>query len=268
MKTIIEDIKKRLNIEFTESDIHIFTEGKTEAIVFSIKEEYLIKKCTKQELDVYNEFLSKYKSEYFQKMYYINYDLSYVCLSFTKGHKYNQDLDINYLLESLYDITSNYQTIDYEGFGYYLDDHKTWYEFLRDEIEYSKSLIVGCDVDISVINKALEEVKKYNIDKYLIHGDFGTHNFIVNDSKLYVIDPMGVVGDNIYDFYFALFSDPLIYLKLNIDDVLKYFDRDINYKKIIMTLMFFIRLCRTHKYDIEDFDTYLDYYNNVISNLL
>ena len=96
MKTIIEDVKKRLNIEFSESDIHIFTEGKTDAVVFSIKDEYLIKKCSKVELDTYKDFLSFYKSEYFQKLYYINYDLSYACLSFTKGDKYNGNLDIYY----------------------------------------------------------------------------------------------------------------------------------------------------------------------------
>ena len=108
------DIEKQLNIMINEQDIHYFNEGKSEAVVFSIKNKYLIKVCSKIELDVYNEFLTKYKSEYFQKIYYINYDLSYICLSFTEGTKYNNDLDNKYIIDSLYDITSNYKTIDYE----------------------------------------------------------------------------------------------------------------------------------------------------------
>lgn len=269
MNRILEDVKNRLKIEFNESDIHVFTEGKTEAQVFSIKDEYLIKVCTEYELNVYNEFFSRYKSEYFQKMNYINYDLSYVCLSFLKGHKFDDDLEINYFIKSVYEITSNYKEIDYEGFGYIFDDHKSWYEFLKDEVDYSKNMLSEDDpIDLSCVNKALEVVTKYDIKPYLIHGDFGAHNFIVNDSKMYVIDPMGVIGDPIYDFYFAIFSEPVFYLNIKIEDILTYFDKDIEYKKAIMTIMFFIRLCRTYKYVIEDYETYCNYYNDVITKLL
>ena len=266
MNEIYEDIKLRLNIDFNEDDIHVFTDGKTDAFVFSIKDTYLIKSSTKQELDVFKAFFSNNKSKYFQKLYYINYDLSYVCLSFLKGSKFNEVLDINYLINAFYEITSNYKKIDYEEFGYLYDDHKSWSDFLKDEVDYSKTMIEGENINTKPVYDAIETISKYEIDKYLIHGDFGTHNFITNNNELFVIDPMGVVGDPIYDFYFAIMSDSDIYTKVDFKDLLKYFDRPIEYKKAMMIVSFFIRLCRTYKYDIEYYPIYVEYFNKIISN--
>ena len=141
MHNIIEDIKKRLKIDIQEEDIHSFSEGSTEAKVFSIKDKYLVKCSTRKELNVYFEFLARYQSEYFQKLYFINYELGYICLSFIKGDKYKNNLDINYLINSLYDITSNYEPIGYKGFGYLFEDHKPWLSFLADEVIYSKEML-------------------------------------------------------------------------------------------------------------------------------
>ena len=263
---ILNDVKERLNIN--DCDIDYFTEGKTESIVFSINNEYLIKTCTKNELDIYNEFFSKYQSEYYQKIYYINYDLSYICLSFLEGNKYKDDLEIDYLINSLYDITSNYQIVDYDGYGYLFEDHKSWSDFLKDEVEYSNSILKSNDIDMTIINNALDKISNYKVDKYLLHGDLGVHNFIVNNSKLYIIDPMGLVGDPIYDFYYAVFSELSIFKSLSIDKLLEFFDRDLNYKKYMTIIVFYIRLCRTYKYDIKKYDDYLKYYNNTIKNMI
>ena len=263
MNEIYNDIKLRLNIDFNEDDIHVFDEGKTDAYVFSIKDEYLIKSSTKQELDVFKEFFSDNKSDYFQKLYYINYELSYVCLSFLKGNKFNEVNDVDYLINTFYEITSNYKPFNYEGFGYLYDDHKRWSEFLRDEVDYSTKMIEGEPIDINPVYKAIKVIDKYNIDQYLIHGDFGTHNFIMNENKLYVIDPMGVVGDPLYDFYFAIFSDSDIYTKVDFNDLLKYFDKSIEYKMNLMIILFYIRLCRTYKYDKPTYPIYVEYFNKL-----
>ena len=96
----------------------------------------------------------------------------------------------------------------YNGYGYLFEDNKTWDEFLLDEALNSYKEMP--EINIDKIYKALEIIKKYNVDKYLIHGDFGTHNFIMQDNKIKVIDPMCVVGDKLYDFYFAIFSNVLL----------------------------------------------------------
>ena len=61
---------------------------------------------------------------------------------------------------------------------------------------------------------------------------------------------MGVVGDPLYDFYFAIFSDI-----------------DIEYKRSMMVVQFYIRLCRTYKYAREDYPIYIEYFE-IIKNIL
>ena len=260
MKNILEDIKEKLNIEFTNEDIHEFSEGKSEAKVFSICDKYLIKCSNEYDLNVIETFLSKEENKYFQKLYYVNHELGYACISFLPGKKYDGSLDLDYYINTVYDITTNYKKIDYEGFGYLNDDHKTWPEFLTSEIDYSNSITVGENLDDSAVREAINIISEYTIEPFLMHGDFGTHNFIINDNKLYVIDPMGIVGDPLYDFYFACFSDPDIYTKLDLSELLKFYDRDIRYKKAMMIVQFYIRLCRTYKYAREDYPTYIEYF--------
>ncbi len=265
MKELLDDIEEKLNIKISEDDIKVFSEGATEAIVFSINNEYLIKKTNKQELDVYNEFFSKYNGKRFQKLYYINYDLSYACLSFIQGNKYDNSIEVNRIINILYETTSNYKKIDYDGFGYLFEDHKTWTDFLKDEIDYSIELLDENKFDMDSINKALNIVSNNKIDKYLLHGDFGTHNFVINNNELFFIDPMGLVGDPLYDFFFAIYSDYHIFKDVSFNDLLKYFNVDLEYKKAIMYITFIIRMCRTYKYDREDFNYYLDYLNKFMS---
>ena len=264
---ILTDIEQKLKIKVDERDLYYFTSGKGEATVFSIREQFLIKICSRPELLVYQAFLSKNKTSYFQKIKYINFDLEYICLTFTKGHQYQDDLSVEYLLSTVFNITFNYQLIDYQGFGYLFEDHKTWSEFLEDEVSYSTS-ILGDDVfDIAKVQEALSLISKYSVGQFLLHGDLGVHNFIVNRSKLYVIDPMGLVGDPVYDFYYALFSDHQIFLSVSLDRILNYFNRDINYKKMMIIIVFYIRLCRAFEYDRENYQYYLEYYYQYLNKL-
>lgn len=78
---------------------------------------------------------------------------------------------------------------------------------------------------------------------------------------------MGVVGDLLYDFYFAIFSDTDIYTKVDLNEILKFFDRDIEFKRAMMVVQFYIRLCRTYKYAREDYPTYIEYFE-IIKNIL
>ena len=268
MKELLRDFELKMNIKVSEEDIRYYSEGATDAIVFSIKDEYLIKKTNKNELDVYNEFFSKYKSDRYQKLFYINYDLSYVCLSFIKGKRFDGSIDSNKMIDILYETISNYKKIDYDGYGYLFEDHKTWKDFLKDEVEYSLTVFEDKNTKYNDnINKCLDYISKFNIDKYLLHGDFGTHNFIINENDVYYIDPMGLVGDPLYDFYFAIFSNTSIFKNIKIDDILKYSDRDFKYKKSLAYLAFIIRLCRTYHYNREDYNDYINYLENEINKV-
>lgn len=258
IENILKDIKLKLDINFTDNDIKYYTDGATDSVVFSIKEKYLIKKVDEYTYNTQLEFYKIYNFDYYQKFIYSNNDLLYICFEYINGHKY--DGTLNNVINTLYNYTSNYKKYEYEGFGYLFDDHKSWYQFLYDEVMYSKNEI--SDVDDSKVIESLNIIKKYKIDKYLIHGDFGTHNFLIND-KIYVIDPMCVVGDYLYDFYFSIFSNYDIFKNLNINYILSFYDRDLKYKKALLLVVFYIRMSRAHKYDIKNYNNYLKIYDTI-----
>lgn len=264
---ILKDIEKKLDIIINKKDIIYFTEGATKSIVFSIKNKYLVKTVSTSELLIQIDFLNKY-NKYFQKIITYNKELSYVCYKYIDGNKvYNfNEYDKQTIINQLYEITSNYKIINYEGYGYYLEDHKTWYQFLLDEVEYSKSKM--CDIDMHIVYDSLNKIKEYNVDKYLIHGDFGVHNFLFNNNKIEVIDPMGVVGDPLYDFYFSLLSNYSLFCDIDFNHILQYFNKNINYKKALFIIVYYIRMSRAYVYDKNNYDNYYNIFKNKLCTLI
>lgn len=262
---IIEDISFRLKINIDKNKINYFTDGSTDSIVFSIDNKYLIKTVDELTLKTQVEFFNLYKNDYFQKIIYYNEKLKYICFEYIQGNLFKNEkhIDYNDITTQIYNIVSNYKKYDYDNYGYLFEDHKSWYEFLKSEVEYSKKSIESLNIDISKVENALKIIKKYKVDKYLIHGDFGVHNFLINKSNIKVIDPMSVVGDYLYDFYFALLSSANIIKNIKIDDMLNFFDRNINYKKSLFIIVFYIRMCRCYIYDKDNFNVYLKTYNNL-----
>ena len=262
------DIENRLKIKIDDCEIHYFTEGATDSTVFSIHNKYLIKTFKETEFDIQVEFLNKYKNKYFQKIIYMNKDLLYICFEFVEGTKFKiDDINIEQVLNDVYNICSHYELVDYDGYGY-LDGelNKSWKDFLFEEIIYSKSEITN--VDISKIFNALDVIQKYKCDKYLIHGDFGTHNFLINNGEIRVIDPMGVIGDYLYDFYFALLSNKDLFMNISLERILSYFDKEMEYKKALLYIVIYIRMSRAHKYDINSYANYLELFNNFSEEVL
>lgn len=263
---IIKDLEQNLNITINKDNIIYYTDGATDSIVFNINDEYLIKTVDENTYNTQIEFLNFYKEiPNFQKVIYSNKELNYICFNFIPGTKYSSsNIDHTKTINKLYNITKQYKEYNHNYYGYLYEDKKTWIEFLNSEIEYSYSKISELNINLDKVNNAISTLDKYPKPKYLIHGDFGTHNFITNGDTLNVIDPMPVVGDYLYDFYFAIFSDTDIFTTTTIEELLKYFDREIEVKKAMITITFFIRMSRAFVYDKENFDTYLKYYNEVI----
>lgn len=259
MDTILNDIKNKLNIEI--NDIYNFKDGTTDSLVFSINNEYLIKTLSKEELNIYKIFFSLYKdNDYFQKVIYINNKLNYICFKFFEGNRF-QDIKYDYkkAIEEIYNITKSYKVINYDFYGYLDYKVNTPYEFLLSEVEYAKEKLYEMNID--KVYDAINSIKDYNYPKYLLHGDFGIHNFIVSSNKIKVIDPMPLVFDPLYDFYFACLSSSFLIKK--IDLIFKYYERDNNYKKNLFIIVFFIRMSRAYVYDKEHFNDYLKIYKRL-----
>ncbi len=267
LQDILNDLSNKLNIEFTEKDMHYFTDGVSGAVVFSLKGKYLIK-IFNQELYYKSqlEFLRKYNNyNIIQNVILHNNKYKYICCEFVEGtlYKYNK-IHFNKVIEQVYDIVKHYRKYSKAPYGYlYEDKCEDWADFLELNVTYSSDKIRKLNISMDKVNKAIENIRYINPPKYLIHGDFGTHNFIVNKEKIYVIDPMPVVGDYLYDFYFAILSNVNIFKDVKVEDILSYFDRDMDYKKNLFLVVLYIRLCRCYAYNRAEFDTYLNLYNKL-----
>lgn len=260
---IINDIENKLNIKVDKKNIEYYTDGTTESIVFNINKKYLVKTTDKLTLKTQIEFLNKYKDNYFQNIIAFNEQLKYICFDYIDGIKVkNFDIyDKKYLINQIYDITNNYLSYEYDGYGYLFKDYnKSWYQFLYDEVMYSSTPIK--EIDIHIVLKSLNIIKEYNVDKYLIHGDFGVHNFLLKNNKIKVIDPMGVIGDKLYDFYFACLSSYSLFKNIELTHFLEYYNYNSPYKKALFIIVFYIRMSRAKVHSLDSFNDYLDIYSN------
>lgn len=264
IEKILSDLSSRLKVDIDSEKIEYFTEGASAATVFGIGNKYLVKTVDENTLKSQTEFLEFYKDiPNLQKTLFYNSDLSYICFKYIEGEKFrlHPELTSNDLLRDVCEIIGQYRKYPYEGYGFLGDDHLEWSEFLKSEVEYASKYIKEFDIPKDKIKAALSDIKRYDVPQYLVHGDFGTHNFLVKDRQINVIDPMPVVGDYLFDFYHALFSNAKIIDDLKIGNISKFYDRDAQYKRDLMIIVLYIRMCRSYVYNAKDFDFYKDAYN-------
>ena len=112
---------------------------------------------------------------------------------------------------------------------------------------------------------ALEAIGNYAPKQCLMHGDFGTHNFLVSNGRIRVIDPMPVVGDRLYDFFFAILSDTDIFAELGIDYYTdNFFDGyKPEYMKALLIIALYVRMSRAAVYDEENLGKYKKLYTEI-----
>ena len=261
IEKILKDLSNKLNIDIKSEDIYFFNDGASDSLVFKIREKYLIKTLDEIEFKTFIEFFNYYKNDRFQKIVCYDKDLLYMCFEYIEGNLFRKSKIGNPkdIVKELANIVSIYREYNNEKYGYLYEESRSWDSFLFNESYKEKNKDI---INYYKLFESLEIIKKYKCPKYLIHGDFGTHNFIMNNGTIKVIDPMPVVGDYLYDFYYAIFTDTLIFKDLDIDYILSFFDRDYEYKKALMTICFFIRMNRAIKYDPDKVEIYINYLEN------
>ena len=257
---IIKDLENKLDKKIDKDKIEFFNDGVSGSIVFKY-DKYLVKTVDIKELKSYIEFFNIYNKEYFQKIICYSEELLYICFNYIEGELYkNNPLDPKNVISQLYNIVSNYKEYKSDSYGYLQEEHFSWHDFLMNEAYREEDIL---DIDYSKLFNSFQIIEKYDAPKYLIHGDFGAHNFIVNNNRLYAIDPIPLVGDYLYDFYFAIFTNVDIFKDVDTEYILRFFNREIEYKKALMIICFYIRLRRTSKYNKNDIPIYIEYLNRI-----
>lgn len=258
---IINKVLQKLDIPYQSHKY--FTDG-TSSKVILLNNHYLIKQNKNSLLKAETEFINLSKSNLFQKIIYTDDNYDFVVYDFIPGDMMKKVDDVEDTLKSIVKITSNYPRYPGKGFGYLNDEFSSWAEFLNDEIKYSSQTVKPYIKDNSSVYKCINILEKYPFQKKLLHGDFGTHNFVKAKGKLIgVIDPMPVIGDPLYDSIFAMVSNKDLLQTLSIEKISNLTNEPQEKVKAMLTIVLYSRISRCIKYQPNDIDTYVKFWDKL-----
>ena len=247
--SLIDEFKNKINIDIKAEDITAQSAGMSAALIFIISNKYLYKMYFNKEIYEHTKyFFDNFNdNEYFQHLVFDSPDNNALCLEYIEGDLlYELKSNDDNLLPQIYEMVSKYKTVSEGDYSKYNFGSNTFADYIEQSINYNKV----DNIDYSLMNSSLEVIKKYNYPSYILHGDMGSHNLIIKDGKLKVIDPDIKVGDKLYDFYCCILSDPIIFEKLNKEEILNYFDEyDLEYKKAMFNLCLYYRISVALKYN-------------------
>ncbi|WP_186763941.1 aminoglycoside phosphotransferase family protein [Planomicrobium sp. CPCC 101079] len=175
------------------------------------------------------------------------------------------------------DLLNNYKTVSStEGWGWRDSPINSWGNFLLTEVRRSSEVLTDhlLKVDVELVMALTMRAGRYESlgDPFLIHGDCGIHNFIMEDGRLSgVIDPAPVYGPPLYDLIYAFCSSPADLTKETLDSaasllVVQPIDKKWLYEEVAIVL--YLRLATCLKHHPADFASYLaawNYWKNIIN---
>ena len=257
-------INNLLNILKEDYKNHKYLNTGISSTVFLLNDCYLVKQNTKLILKAEIEFLKYNNSDMFQKIVYVHPKYEYVVYKFINGETMKHVDDVNDTIEKIINITKSYINYEKDGFGYLNEETSSWSRFLKDETTYSSLNLKDHIPSHTIVNNCIETLENYPFDKKLLHGDFGTHNFIQENSKLVgVIDPMPVIGDSLYDLLFAVVSNVNILSSFSLEDLYNLVDEPQEKIKAMLTIVLYCRISRCLKYHPKDIDVYMEFWNKL-----
>ncbi|MGV2926989.1 hypothetical protein RW115_00155 [Macrococcus capreoli] len=184
---------------------------------------------------------------------------TYILMEHMKGKMLEYTYSKTALLDKI-DFIKAYDDSD-KRVGYINDLKADFKSFLKHELELERLVLddyYHCDVLLDDLEAVAppEELPKY------VHGDFGYHNFIMNEGDLSVIDPTPMQNLILYELLFLYYSSPN---DINEQSFKAYYDYYLNnsfisfedfkvYAKIILAL----RLSTSTRHHPEDTERYME----------
>lgn len=234
-----------------------FNDG-TQSRVILLNNKFLIKQNTEKAIRAEVEFLLLSKIDKFQKILYVDPTYQFAVYEFIEGDVMKSVDDIDDLISNIVFITTHYKFYNHDGFGYLSEEFNSWSEFLDSEVTYSSSNLSNYISDNRLVFNCIIDLEKYKFNKRLLHGDFGTHNFIKQNGKFVgAIDPMPVIGDYLYDLFSAVFSNAGIASKLSLEEILNLVDEPRDKMIDMIVIVLYIRISRCLKYHPVDIGVYM-----------
>lgn len=258
---IAKKVLKKLDIPY--ESVKYFSDG-VSSRVFLLNDHYLVKQNTPTLLKAETVFLNQMNSNIFQKIVYADNNYDFVVYDFIPGDMMKKVDDINETLKSIVNITSKYPKYTGKGFGFLNEEFNSWSEFLEDEIKYSSKTVYPYIKNNNNVYKCINILEKYPFEKKLLHGDFGTHNFVKVNGKLAgIIDPMPIIGDPLYDSLFAMVSNKDFLSSLSLENLVKLTNEPKEKLKAMLTIVTYSRISRCIKHQPDDVETYIKFWDKL-----
>lgn len=264
---IVETILDEFNEKYISHKY--FTDGAYSRVLL-LNNKYLIKQSNKLALKAEVEFLELNKNKYMQKVLYVDKNYNFVVYEFIHGDimKDLSDIFIKDFTETLVELVSRYPNYSSNTFGYFDEQVNSWSDFLINEVNYSSENIKEYIPDNTLVLNVIKELENYPFETKLLHGDFGTHNFVKKDGKLIgIIDPMSVIGDSLYDILFAFVSNINIIYNIKLEEIYELINEDNRKILLMLIVVMYSRISRCLKYHKKDIDKYMEIWNKLIEQV-
>ncbi|HFK1766105.1 aminoglycoside phosphotransferase [Bacillus wiedmannii] len=237
--------------------------GGTTSTVYLLDEKYVVKLNEAEVIREESHFLSFYEGNtLLSKLLYKEPFHTYFVYSFLEGStSYEQGYKRSTLRTLVKEVINKYKIVpEADGWGWKENPVQSWNEFLTGNVKtaYENVKRYISEKEYRTVLKLANRDAGVN-QPFLLHGDFGFHNFIFQENELHgVIDPFPVLGDPLYDLIYAFCSTPEDITKETINYVMKQCvfhkqERDL-YEEIVIGLYLRIDTClRHHPKDLEDY---------------
>lgn len=253
-KRIIKEVLEKLQESYIEHKY--FTDGADSRVIL-LNNKYLIKQNNLASIKAEIEFFENTFSTFFQKLVYYPPSFEFVVYEFIPGKPMKKITSSKEIISKILEIADIFSNTSKPGFGYLGEEVSTWDEFLTHEAFHRPNVE---EINKNDICDAINILKKFPFDKKLIHGDFGTHNFIEDDGKFVgIIDPQTLLGDPLYDILFAICSNVGLLNTYSLEELYTLINEPKEKIRAMLIVVLYARISRALKYHPNDIPTYLEY---------
>lgn len=246
----------------TISQVYL-VEGPNLALVIKVNESNIVKQEVNY-LSVYNHL------DLLPKVIYHDSAHRFIVYSYIKGNVGVRDIKKSMLLELLVkNVVNHYQPLNnHTGWGFASDLSHSWSEFLKVRFDESLPYIQNhlANEDSKLIESLIKQSNRVINGQapYLLHGDFGVHNFISHQGELTgVIDPTPVIGYPLYDLVYAFCSSPYELTEEVIINATTLLNVGVTNQRLLMEevmIGLFYRIATCVKHHPEDLPQYLKWW--------
>ena len=261
----MNEIAEKLDI--TIHEFKYFRDG-TDSRIFLLNGKYIVKQNVPTLLKSEFDFSKTYaENSKLQRAILIEENYKYIVYEFVPGDIMHVVDNMEDLIFNIKEITSSYK--DYTGpeFGYIYEPSNSWNEFLKSKVHEASLTLPDSFEFLPQVYEAITILEHHGFQKKLIHGDFGTHNFIKKNGEfIAAIDPIPTAGDPLYDFLYACLSNLDIVKHLTIDYLVEKTNEPSEKVKAMLIVVLFCRMSICLRHHKEDLDAYVDFWYQIIAD--